>query len=124
MRALPRTLFCIAAILLVARFEAGIVGLCSGFIAGRAILSLAYPWMVGHVLRVSFLTQLAGIWRPAAVAGGLLFIAFRLGSVLTSESWLELGLGVMATLVPVSGLAFFGGLSAGQRRRILQRVRR
>jgi O-antigen/teichoic acid export membrane protein len=121
---LSTALSVLLAALLVARFEAGIVGLCLGFIAGRVIISLAYPWMVGRVLRVPILTQLAGIWRPAIVASFLFFLSFRLGSDLALESWLDLCLAVAATLVPALGLAFFGGLSAGQRRRILQRMGR
>jgi O-antigen/teichoic acid export membrane protein len=122
--ALSAALSVLTAAVLVARFEAGIVGLCCGFIAGRAILSLAYPWMAGRALGIPFLTQLAGVRRPAAIAGLLFFLAFRVGSDLTSESWLDLGLAVTASLVAAAGLAFFGGLSLEQRRRILGRVMR
>jgi O-antigen/teichoic acid export membrane protein len=113
-----------AAALLVDRFELGVVGLCCGFIGGRVILSLAYPWLVGRILQAPLRAQLGAAWRPVAVATALFYVAFQLGSDIGAGSWLSLVPFVAVTLLFVTSAAFFGGLSARQRQRILRRLRR
>ncbi|MFQ5544446.1 MAG: lipopolysaccharide biosynthesis protein, partial [Acidiferrobacterales bacterium] len=55
---LSATLSIVAAGVLVGPLKMGIMGLCVGFIAGRSILTLSYPWLVGRYLGVSLSSQL------------------------------------------------------------------
>ncbi len=111
-----------AAAVLVGRFGAGIEGLCLGFMAGRALLSLLYPWLVGKTLSVSLPAQLRGALRPTLI-GALLFAAgYFLEPRLAASSWLELVVGVGASGAVCAGLALFGGLSRSQRRQIRARL--
>jgi len=101
----------------------GIAGLCLGFIIGRSILSLGYPWLVGRLIGIRPATQVAGMLRPAVLTGLVFAAASRLGGLFVTETWLGLILSVASTLTVTFCLAFFVGLSHVQRRRILRRVR-
>ena len=120
--ALSAILSIAAAGILMAFFDLGILGLCLGYIAGRSILSLAYPWMVGRFLGVSLHSQIKGILRPALMTALILALAVGLDEYLTTSTWIGLILAVAITLGGVSLFAFYTGLSGGQRRRILQRA--
>jgi O-antigen/teichoic acid export membrane protein len=52
------------AALLVSRYHMGIIGVCAGCIAGRSILSVAYPLLVSRFLGIPFYSQLKSILRP------------------------------------------------------------
>jgi hypothetical protein len=127
--ALSATLSLVVAGVLVSSFKAGITGLCLGFIAGRSILSLGYPLMIGRFLGVSLHSQLKGVLRPAFVTVLLFSLASKLGDFLTASTWfavsgwVDLVLSVGVTLGVVLLLAFCAGLSSDQRRYILRRVR-
>lgn len=110
--------------ILVNYFYAGISGLCLGFIAGRSILSVSYPLMVGRFLGLSPHSQLKGVVRPAFMTMLLFSLASWLGNSLMVGSWIGLIPSVGVTLCAVSLLAFYCGLSANQRKRTLLRVRR
>jgi O-antigen/teichoic acid export membrane protein len=108
---------------LISRFQMGIAGLAVGFMAGRAIQSVAYPVMVGHILRIPTRDQLKGLIRPTLVTG-LLFGVCALGSTtIRMEAWIK--------FIPVAALsaavllviAFFAGLPATQRERLWTRAR-
>jgi O-antigen/teichoic acid export membrane protein len=111
------------AALLVGRFDGGIAGLCVGFLAGRSVLSLSYPWMVGRALKIPMSRQLAGAARPALVAVILLGAAVGAEPAIRVASWPGLILGCATTLVVVGPVAWLAGLSGDLRGRILQRVR-
>ena len=129
MGALSVTLSFVTAGVLVSYFKLGIVGLCLGFIAGRSILSIGYPIMVGRFLKVSFSSQLKGILRPAFVTTLLFLLASNLSDLLAESNWfaasgwIDFILPVGVTFCVVSFLAFYTGLSGTQRRHILRRVR-
>ncbi len=120
---LSATLSIVAAGVLVGTFNMGIMGLIVGFIAGRSILTLSYPWLVGRYLGVSLSSQLKSSGRPALIT--LLLFAFmsRLGSFVTASTWLYLILWVGVTLALVSLAVFYTGLSRVQRTQVLQRIR-
>ena len=111
-----------AAALLVGHYGAGIEGLCLGFMAGRALLSVIYPWLVGQALGVSLGAQLRGALRPILVGGLLCAAAFALEPRLTASSWPQLVLGVAASTPLIAVLALFAGLSRDQRRRLRARL--
>ena len=112
----------VLAAILVGRYDLGIIGLCMGFIAGRSILTLAYPWLVGRFLGVSLVSQLKDVLRPGLVTALLLLVALGLSARLLATTWIGLIVSVGVTLVIVSLFAFYSGLSGGQRRQILRRV--
>ncbi|HEY4689448.1 MAG TPA: hypothetical protein VIK33_09060 [Anaerolineae bacterium] len=107
---------------LVGHFNLGIIGLCLGLMAGRSILSLGYPWLIGRLLGVSFASQLKSGLRPAFVTA--VFFAFTLGvsDLLAADNWIDLILSAGVTVVLASLLAFYAGLTGDQRKRVLHRV--
>jgi hypothetical protein len=120
---LSTTLALVFAGVLVSFFNMGIVGLCCGFIAGRSILSLGYPWLVGRFLGIPLAAQLKAVVRPALVTVLLWVPMSRLAYVGAESSWLGLIFSVGATLVVIFLFAFYGGLAGDQREQIVQRVR-
>jgi O-antigen/teichoic acid export membrane protein len=75
------TLSITAASLAVGYFELGIVGLCLGIMAGRLIMSIGYPILIGRFLGASLLSQLKSVLRPAMVTTLLFSLALGLDSV-------------------------------------------
>jgi hypothetical protein len=92
-------------------------------IIGRSILSLAYPWLVGRFLGVSLFSQFKGVLRPAFVTFLLVGLTAYLGLFSTARTWFGLILSVGSTLVVLSLLSFFVGLSTDKRRHIWKRIR-
>jgi O-antigen/teichoic acid export membrane protein len=109
---------------LVAVRDAGVPGLCVGFIAGRAILSLAYPAIVGRALAVPLAGQLGAALRPAAVTVALFAVLWRAGVAVGVHSWLVLVPAVLATLAAVGLLALYAGLARPHREALWRRARR
>ena len=110
------------ATLFVSFFKLGLLGLCLGLISGRAILSLAYPWLVGRFLGVSLISQIKKVGRPFLVAMLFLSASLSLGNQLAVSSWSTLLILVSATLIAATALAFYTGLSGNQRMRIVRRA--
>lgn len=109
--------------ILLGPLKLGISGLCLGFIVGRSILSLAYPWLVGRYLEVSILSQLSSLVRPALITGLLYILMIFASKYLFASTWIGLIFSVGITFLVVLPLAFFAGLSLGNRQRVLERVR-
>ena len=117
------------AVALVSWLKLGIVGICIGLIAGRIILSAGYPILVGRLLGISFSFQLKSALRPAFVT----FLFFSLATcfdnfISTTKNfavggWIGLGIFICVTAIGALALAFYLGLSSGQREAIIQRVR-
>ena len=120
---LSLTISLVFAGVLVGFFNLGILGVCLGFIVGRSILSLGYPWLIGRFLGDSLLSQYKSVPRPAFITALFFGLGFIVSEFLTINTWINLILSVGTTLVVVSPLAFYLGLSRDQRKRIEQRVR-
>jgi O-antigen/teichoic acid export membrane protein len=103
-------------------FKWGIVGLCLGFIAGRIILSLGYPWFISRLLGMSFVSQLIGIVRPTIVMCLMFGSAVWMGKSWAVNDWISLILAVGFTIVFVALIAFYTGLSNKQRTSLLERI--
>ena len=101
----------------------GIEGLCLGIIAGRVMLSLAYPWIIGRYLGVSMAGQLAHAVRPGLLTTAVFLAAIELGARLTPDTWLMLVLSVAATLVILPLPLFYLGLPESVRARLSERLR-
>lgn len=102
----------------------GIVGAVTGFIGGRAILSLVYPWMIGRRLGIPPSQQLRGVVRPTLATVAVFTGSAFIGSVARTGSWSGLVFAVAVSAILVGPLVFFGGLNASQRKRIWNRARR
>jgi O-antigen/teichoic acid export membrane protein len=110
--------------LFVGPMDLGIVGLALGFVLGRAIQSISYPWMIGKLLDISPARQFLGAVRPAIATTVLFGGAAVLGSDLRVDSWLGLVLVVGASAAVLTAMAFFAGLSAATRRVVWRRILR
>jgi O-antigen/teichoic acid export membrane protein len=108
---------------LVRVFDGGIVGVCLGLMAGRLVLSLTYPGLVGRLLGASLWSQLRGALRPAAVTSALLVAGLRLEPILEAHTWPHLVAGTVVTAVTVGIVSFYAGLTLEGRSRFLTRVR-
>jgi O-antigen/teichoic acid export membrane protein len=111
-------------VMLVDIAEQPITGLALGFIAGRALLSITYPWLVSRRLGVSPWRQFLGSVRPGIVTAGLFGAALALEPRATTGSWLVLVLACAALTPAVAFLAYVAGLSRDQRRRLRGRATR
>jgi O-antigen/teichoic acid export membrane protein len=103
-------------------FSLGVIGLCLGFMAGRLILSLGYPWFIGRFLGVSLSEQFAGTPRPAIVTVALLLLALAVGKYVTINGWFGLVIGAGLTTLAVTVVAFYAGLAAHQRKALWDRM--
>ena len=114
---------------LVSFFKAGITGLVLGLIAGRSILSLSYPLLIGRFLGSSLGSQLKAALRPTLVTVLLFLLVsglnnfFNSGTSLAISSWFGFFFYAAVTLGGMSLLAFFLGLSIDQQKRTFRRVR-
>jgi len=108
---------------LVSAFGLGIVGLATGFIAGRSIISVAYPTMIGRFLRIRPQDQVRGMVRPGLVTLALFATAAWAGLHVDASSWLMLVLSVGMSVGLVGVAAFFCGLGATRRGEMVERVR-
>ena len=95
-----------------------------GFIAGRAILSVSYPWLVGRLLTISWFSQVRAAIRPLVTTVLLFGAAIRIESFLAASSWLGLVVAAVATAGIALPLAYYAGLSSSQRAGLLKRARR
>jgi O-antigen/teichoic acid export membrane protein len=101
-----------------------IVAMCIGVIAGRAILSVAYPWLIAKLLEHPLREQLRALPRPTAATVMLFAGTMWLGRHLVVQSWLKLvGYGAASALA-IGVVAAFVGLDRPQRRVLLVRLRK
>ena len=108
--------------ILVGYFDAGIPGLCLGFIAGRLILSIGYPSIVGRALQISLGKQLVRSIRPALTMGSLFAMLWMLDKHVHADNWLGLIAGCSLTSMAVFVVAVFAGLTRNQRDQLWGRV--
>jgi O-antigen/teichoic acid export membrane protein len=101
-----------------------IMAMCVGIIAGRSILTVAYPWIIGRLLGDPPWRQLRAIPRPLLTSALLFTVATRLGQRLTANTWPELVVWGGATAVAVGVAAAFLGMSRRQRVALLARLRK
>jgi hypothetical protein len=123
------TISIVSASLLVGYFELGIEGLCAGIIAGRLIISLGYPILIGRFLGINFAHQAHGILRPLIVTIFLFLAASSLGSWILHpawsgiKGWLMFIVSASLTGILMLLLSFYAGLSRTQRWNMLHRLR-
>jgi O-antigen/teichoic acid export membrane protein len=101
----------------------GVVGLCLGLVAGRAVLGVTAPVAVGRFLGIPLRRQVTALARPALATALFLVVAREIAPQLPSVSWLTLVPAVAVTAVVASALALVIGLGRVQRRRLVGRAR-
>jgi O-antigen/teichoic acid export membrane protein len=106
--------------------EAGweIVGLATGFIAGRLIITVAYPLMIGRLLGIRAQTQLRGAVRPAVATAALFVGAALVSGGIDVDSWAALLVGGAISAIVIALLAFFSGLPRSMRGTVWMRLRK
>jgi O-antigen/teichoic acid export membrane protein len=117
-----------AAAVLVGVFQMGITGLICGLLAGRSILSVAYPILIGRFMGIPLSGQLKGMLRPLLVAVPFFVAAAQLDSFLSADPAFKVSWGALAVYAPLTAcavavLAFYLGFTREQQKRALERVR-
>jgi glycosyltransferase involved in cell wall biosynthesis len=102
----------------------GIAGLAGGVIAGRMILTIAYPLIVGRALGQHVAEQLRGAVRPVVVMALFFAAAAVLGPRITTDSWFVLVAGSGATALVALVASAFLGLPSLRRRELVARARK
>jgi len=108
----------------------GILGLCLGLLAGRAVQSIAYPLLVrgfldtGGTGRGGAAPRAArAVVRLAAITALLFAAALALGQRLLAPNWAAWAAGVALTAACCFGVALWSGPSPETRRAVLARLR-
>ncbi len=116
------------AILFVSGLQMGIPGVIAGIMSGRAILSVAYPLIVGKLIKISVLQQVKSVLRPIAVTLVLFFGFLLIGDKLANSnsyltsSWVGLIISVGFTFLCLMVLTFYAGFTQKQRSSIRHRL--
>ena len=103
----------------------GMVGLCSGLIAGRAVQSVAYPLLVRRALGRTGRTPGAAllVCRLGLVSAVVLAGAAAVGARLVAPHWPAFFLGLVTTVPVLAAFALYAGTPGEVRGRLLRRIR-
>jgi len=99
-----------------------VVGLIIGLVAGRAILSIIYPRLVGKALNTRSPQGHAWLFRPLIVMGLLFVVCFSISLYVRAGGWFSLVVYGIFSLGFIIALAFMVGLTQHQRASINIRV--
>jgi hypothetical protein len=99
-----------------------VAGLVVGLMAGRMVLTLAYPMLVERAFRVRSALSRPGLIRPFLVMTGLYAGTSIAGAHLDVDSWLRLILYGTGSFVLALVIAFFLGLNLPQRKQFFLRM--
>jgi O-antigen/teichoic acid export membrane protein len=101
-----------------------IAGMAVGMIAGRMIVTIGYPFLIGRMLDYPLTTQIRGLIRPAVASGIVFGLTMWLGRRITADSWFSLiALGIV-TVALFTFVAAWLGLNQQQRRVLWTRLRK
>lgn len=113
---------------LVGVFKLGIIGISVGMIAGRLILSVEYPSIVGKFLGLDLRSQLMSSLRPALITVGFYILAsgvdghFHWAAGRGLAGWARFAAGAGLTALLFLAAAFYMGLSHVQRTTLIRRL--
>jgi O-antigen/teichoic acid export membrane protein len=119
----------VASAVAVGHLKMGVIGLCLGIMAGRLILSIGYPILIGRFMNTKFFAQLRGIIRPLFVTalffGAIVAVDsyFPILTVTGLKGWVIFFLLAGITALVMLVLTFYVGLTGEQRKSILLRLR-
>jgi hypothetical protein len=122
--ALSATLSVVFALVAMRVIGDDIVGVCVGIIAGRMILTVAYPVLIGRMIEDPLRRQLRAIPRPALTTAVLLATTTWLGQHVLTRSWVVLVVAGAATATLAAVVASVAGMSQHQRASLVARVER
>jgi O-antigen/teichoic acid export membrane protein len=114
----------VLAAILVHSSENEIVALCVGMIGGRMIVTVAYPWLIGHILGRPLLAQVRGLARPLLTTAVVFGVTVWLGEHISTGSWIALVTFAGATVIAVTPVASLLGMTGDQRTALFRRARR
>jgi O-antigen/teichoic acid export membrane protein len=122
--AISAVLSVVLAGLFIKIFTNQIVGMAVGMIAGRMIVTVGYPMLIGRMLDYPLTTQIRGLLRPIAASAVIFALTMWLGKQVTTHSWVALiGLGMVTAMVLVF-VASVLGLNEQQRIVLWARLRK
>ena len=101
----------------------GVVGLCLGVLAGRALQTIGYPLLVRRSLHQGRVWRPGSVLRAASVTALMYFGAAYVGRNLLAPHWFTWAGGTVLTAAVLLPVAFLAGLSAESRAAVLRRVR-
>ena len=104
--------------------DLGIPGVVAALILGRAPLSVAYPVLIGRLLRLRGAVRVQAVWRPALASAALFAGAVEIREHTGDPGWIPLVLVGCLTAALALALAYAAGLTAQQRRRLRVRLLR
>lgn len=116
------------AVFFVSGLQMGIPGVIAGIMSGRALLSVAYPLIVGKMIKISVMQQVKSILRPVAVTLALFFGFSSIGGQLAhwdsflTSSWVGLVISVVFTFIFMLMVTFITGFTKNQRLSIRHRL--
>lgn len=108
---------------LIQGYDMGITGLCIGLIAGRSLLSVIYPALIGRSIAHSLREQLRTCIRPGLTTIALFGCAALAGRRISVDSWPLVIVGSGLTGLAALALAFMAGLDSASRHRVTKRVK-
>jgi O-antigen/teichoic acid export membrane protein len=110
--------------ILIKVFSNQLIGMAVGMIAGRMIVTIGYPWLIGQMLAYPLTSQIRGLIRPLFASGVLFALTMWLGIHITAHSWTSLiALGGVTAIV-FTFLASLLGLGQEQRNVLWARLRK
>jgi O-antigen/teichoic acid export membrane protein len=110
--------------ILIKVFSNQLIGMAVGMIAGRMIVTIGYPWLIGQMLDYPLTSQIRGLIRPLFASGVLFALTMWLGIHITAHSWTSLiALGGVTAIV-FTFLASLLGLGQEQRNVLWARLRK
>lgn len=101
----------------------GIVGLCLSILAGRFLLTLAYPIITRNFLGADHARLLLRAVRPVVLLLALLAFLGWVGSRLLLHGWLQLVFATVASVLLLAPLSFLVLVHGNLRSRLRQRAR-
>lgn len=122
--ALSATLSVVFAVIAMHIIDDDIVAVCIGIIAGRLLLTVAYPMLIGRMIEDPPRRQLRAIPRPALTTAVLLAVTTWLGQHVLTHSWVVVVVAGAATAALAAVVASLLGMSVPQRAALIARVRK
>lgn len=101
----------------------GIIGLCISLIIGRLVLSISYPLLVHKFLKIDHSIQLIHKVKIASITGILLVAASYIGHRYETSNWIVWAVLSVLSMISISVLLLFIGISGRQRRNLFGRIR-
>lgn len=93
--------------------EYGIAGLCIALLAGRAVMSIGYPWIISKKLNIS--AQLMVYVRPGVVLAAMWVASYKISGLFSLNTWLELIFAAAVSMAVILLITSVLGLNRSQR---------